>query len=96
MPRKAALPVVRRVRLETFIRRLDGKIFTVEFIKQDKTKRKMNARLGVSKFVKGTGYPNGIKTPCIKVYDMQKKGYRQINLETVSTIAANGKKFNVI
>ena len=35
MARKKALPVIKRVRLEGFIRRLDGKIFTVEFIKKD-------------------------------------------------------------
>ena len=93
--RKKKLPNIKRVRLEGFIRRLDGKIFTVDFIKKDKTKRTMNARLSVKKFVKGTGHANGLHTSCIKVFDMQKHAYRQINLETVTSIKALGKKFKV-
>jgi hypothetical protein len=93
--RKQKLPIIKRVRLEGFIRKLGGKIFTVEFTKKDRTKRKMNARLSVSKFVKGTGRSNGLSTPCIKVFDMQKHAYRQVNLNTVSSIKANGQSFKV-
>jgi len=93
------LPIVRRVKLEGFIRRLDGKIFTVEFTKQDKTKRVMNARMSVTKFIKDAPKrrvtPNGVHTSSIKVYDMQKAAYRQINLETVTKISAVGKTFKV-
>lgn len=93
--RKKKLPIISRVRLEGFIRQLKGKIFTVEFIKKDDTKRVMNARLGVTAFVKGTGKPNGKGTSSIKVYDMQKQAYRQINLETVTSIRAEGKSYEV-
>ena len=93
--RKKKLPVISRVRLEGFIRRLKGKIFTVEFIKKDKTKRVMNARLGVTSFVKGTGKPNGLGSSSIKIYDMQKQAYRQINLETVTAIRAEGNSYTV-
>jgi hypothetical protein len=98
MPRqkKVKPQTIKRVRLETFIRRLDGRLFTVEFIKQDKTKRQMTARTGVKKGVKGTGHPNGVATSCIKVFDMGKNEYRQINLETVLTISADGIKYKVI
>lgn len=92
---KIKLPIIKRVRLEGFIRKLDGKIFTVEFTKQDKTKRVMNARLSVKKYVKGTGHPSGLHTPSIKVFDMQKQAYRHINLETVTSIKSGGKKYQV-
>lgn len=96
MKRKKKVQVIKRVRLEGFIRRLEGKIFTVEFTKKDKTKRVMNARLSVKKYVKGTGVSNGLSTSCVKVFDMQKQAYRQINLETVTSIHAIGKKFKVM
>jgi hypothetical protein len=95
MARKVKPQVIKRVRLEGFIRKLRGKIFTVEFIKKDKSKRKMNARISVTKYVKGTGKPNGLSTSCIKVFDMQKHAYRQVNLETVSSIVAGGITYKV-
>ncbi len=109
MPRKKKLPVVRRVKLETFIRRLDDQIFTVDFTKQDGKKRTMNCRRKVKPAytkIKGSGKvkasarkrpaPNGVHTPSIKVFDMQKQAYRQINLETVTGIRAAGKTYQVI
>ncbi len=102
MPRKKKLPVVRRVKLETFIRRLGDQIFTVDFTKQDGSARTMNCRRKVKPAPKAGGAarkrltPNGVHTPSIKVYDMQKHAYRQINLETVTSIRAAGKTFNVV
>ena len=101
MPRKKKLPVVRRVKLETFIRRLEDQIFTVDFTKQDGKKRTMNCRRKVKPATAKVSTrkrltPNGVHTPSIKVYDMQKQAYRQINLETVTSIRAAGKTFNVI
>ena len=59
-----------------------GKIFTVTFTKKDGTTRVMNCRLGVTKHLKGgesTLNPNEY----ITVYDMQNKGYRAINRNTI-------------
>jgi hypothetical protein len=101
MPRKKKLPVVRRVKLETFIRRLDDQIFTVDFIKLNGDVRTMNCRRKVRSKVKAPVTnrkrmtPNGVHTPSIKVFDMQKRAYRQINLETVTSIRAAGKTFKV-
>ena len=101
--RKKKLPVVRRVKLETFIRRLGDQIFTVDFTKQNGEKRTMNARRKVHKKISANPNPNrkrmtpnGVHTPSIKVYDMQKRAYRQINLETVTAIRAAGLKFKVV
>ena len=59
-----------------------GKIFTVTFTKKDGSTRVMNCRLGVTKHLKGgesTLNPNEY----ITVYDMQNKGYRAINRQTI-------------
>jgi len=72
-------------------------IFTVVFVKKDGTLRVMNARLGVSKHIKGTAPEATAKRNAtllsanmIGVYEMPKMQYRTINLNTVKSISANG------
>jgi len=70
----------------------NGKIFTVNFIKKDGSERVMTCRLGVKKHLKG-----GVSTTThipeyVTVYDVVAKGYRTINLETVSRIAGAGQE----
>lgn len=73
--------------LKAMIRKSVGsKFFVVEFIKADGTLRKMNARLGVKKGVNGVGRKFEDKEHQLTVYDVQNKGYRIINLETLKTI----------
>ena len=85
-----------------------GQMFTVKFIKADGTERVMNARMGVSKYVKGsqpkiTGKRNSTlaKTNQIGVYEMkgtstdvEEKNYKTINLNTLIELKANGKIYN--
>ena len=59
-----------------------GKIFSVTFRKKDGSTRVMNARLGVTKHLKG-GESNLNPNQYITVYDMQNKGYRAINRATI-------------
>ena len=65
---------VKRVNLKDLIRSSEDKIFSVVFIKKNGEERKMLARLGVKKGVKGTGhsYKNPLAQPYINVFDMQK------------------------
>ena len=101
MQRKKKLPVVKKVKLATFIQRLNDQIFTVDFTKQNGEKRTMNARRNVRSKVspkcvnKIRRAPVGVHSPAILVYDMQKQKYRHINLETVTSIRAAGKTFRV-
>ena len=74
----------------------DGKIASAEFIKKDGSLRKMVFRTKVTKGVTGEGMkynPSdyGLRT----VYDMQKRAFRHINLETVTTITAKGKVYEI-
>lgn len=69
---------------------LNGQFFTVEFIKKDGSTRLMNCRTGVKKYLVSNGrkiktvspFDNGI----LKVYDLQAKGYRSINIDTIKKI----------
>lgn len=59
-----------------------GKFFTVTFIKKDGSKRVMNARLGVEKYLKG-GTCKLSREDYIIVFDMQSKGYRAVNKQSI-------------
>tara|TARA_B100001250_G_C19624914_1_gene711091 strand:- start:475 stop:771 length:297 start_codon:yes stop_codon:yes gene_type:complete len=63
------------------------KFFSIEFVKADGSKRTINGRLGVKKHLKGGRNCNVTLVPKhLTVYDMQKKGYRNVNLSTVKTL----------
>ena len=75
----------------------NGKIFGVKFIKRGTGENRiMSARLGVSKGVKGIGLRYDPESrQLIPVYDMNKKEYRMINLETLSTVSFKGQEYDV-
>lgn len=63
-----------------------GRFFSVSFIKKDGTTRKMTARLGVKKDIKGVGLKfNPTERNLIVVFDIHKRAYRMINLSTILT-----------
>jgi hypothetical protein len=73
-----------------------GKFFTVTFIKKDGTERTMNARLQVKKYLKGGELKySPSEMGYIPVYDMQSKGYRMVNTNTIKTLKI-GKKIYTI
>jgi len=55
---------------------------TVTFRKKDGTVRKMNARVGVTKHLKG-GVSLLDPDQYVTVWDVQKEGYRAINRDTI-------------
>lgn len=64
-----------------------GKIFGVTFIKKDGSERRMTARLGVRKDIKGVGLSfNPDERNLIVVFDMRKRAYRMINLLTITSL----------
>ena len=68
-------------------------IFSVTFIKKDGSERTMVARLHVKKGVngKGMGY-NPVEKGLLPVWDMQKNGFRMINLKTVTELKIKGEE----
>lgn len=75
---------------EKIIELVGNKFFTISFIKKDGTLRKMNARLGVTKHLKGgkKSY-NPDDFNYLTVFDLAKKQYRTVNLNTVKEVKAN-------
>jgi len=78
---------IKRVNLKNFIENTNGKFFAVIFTKKNGEKRKMVARLGVKKNLKGGfNYLEGLNKPYKTVYDVQSKGYRAVNLDTTEEV----------
>ena len=71
--------------IEHIIAGFKGRIFTVTFTKKDGTIRKMNCRMGVTKYLKG-GKCTLDKNKYIIVFDMQNNAYRAVNKETILDI----------
>lgn len=65
-----------------------GQIFTAEFIKKDGTVRIMNCRTGVKKHLRGGRLAFNPKDyGLLPVFDLKKKGYRFVNLNTLRSIS---------
>jgi len=77
------------------INKTEDKVFSVHFIKRtDGSYRKMVARFGVTKHLKG-GKPayDFLKKELFPVFDMQKKAYRTIPFEGIVYAKVKGKEF---
>ena len=84
--RKISNPNLMRRVVEATVR---DRFFTVEFTKADGSIRKINGRLGVDKHKKG-GRDCNTNKQMMTVYDNYAKGYRNVNLSTVSSLTVDG------
>lgn len=90
---------ISRVKAGLLIQSTRGKYFSVEFEKKDGSRRKMVARTGVKKFRKTEdkkSFASNPDNPYFLVYDIEKEGYRVINLETLFWIRFRGSQYHVI
>lgn len=75
--------------LASLIEKSNGKMLTVTFVKQDGTERVINGRLGVRKYIKGSSLKK-ISDDYITMYDVQNKGYRSVNRNTILAVRCEG------
>ena len=79
------------------IKTTKGRIFRAVFTKKDGTERTMVARTGVHKGVNGTGMSyNPESMGLIPVYDMQKKAWRMVNVNTMKSLKCGEIEVNEI
>jgi hypothetical protein len=94
-----ALPIktISRAEAVTLIKNTKGKFFTVTFIKRTNGKeRVMNARLGVKAYLKGGVLPyDPASKNLLTVYDMGRRKYRHINLDTISKLKIGNNEYKV-
>ncbi len=72
-----------------------GKIFTATFVKKTGEVRTINCRLGVTKHLRGGTSTTAHKSNLVTVYDMQSKGYRCINLDSLISVTISGIKYTL-
>ena len=72
--------------------RAGGKFFSITFVKADGSTRKMVCRLGVKQHGGGKA-SDEFNYSLLTVYDVQKRGFRNINLETVQQYTVAGRTF---
>lgn len=79
------------------IRNLAGStIFSAQFVKKDGTIRDMLCRLEVKKGVKGVGLAyNPADYDLLTVFDVQKNGFRMLNLAILRKITVRGTTYDV-
>ena len=75
--------------LDQIIESSDGKFVAVSFIKKDGSLRLLNGRLGVIKHLKG-GECTLDRSKYVIIYDVQNKGYRSINRQTIQSVTIDG------
>ena len=95
------METINKERAKELINNSNGRIFSATFTKKDFTRRLINARLGV-KYQRKTErkepynpFKKGLLCDYLKVYDMNKKGYRTINLKTLITLSINKNTYAI-
>ena len=78
------------------IEQTNGKIFSSTFIKKDNTIRTLTGRLKVTQYLKENAKKQRFKPSdynLLCVYDMKAKGYRMININTLTKLTINANKY---
>jgi len=87
---------ITKAEAKQLIKGTKGKFFTVTFIKKDGTTRVMNARLGVKAYLKGGELPYDPEAKgLIPVFDIPKREYRMVNLNTIIKLKIGNNEYDV-
>lgn len=88
-------PIVTREKILASIKATNGAIFGVEFVKKNGDVRRMTARTGVVKHLRGGSSTTAHKAHLVTVFDTAKREYRCINLDTIQRLTMFGQTFNL-
>jgi len=87
---------ITQTRAKQLIKESKGKIFAATFIKKDNTIRTLTGRLEVKKHLKKEAKKQPFKPSeygLQVVYDMKSKGYRMLNINTLTNLSINANKY---
>tara|TARA_R110000822_G_scaffold26994_2_gene80979 strand:- start:436 stop:714 length:279 start_codon:yes stop_codon:yes gene_type:complete len=85
---------INRNKAKELIKGSKGLIFAATFTKKDGSHRLMNARL--KKYISKTGRKAPYKAEdfnLIPIYDMKSKGWRSLNINTLTNLSINANKY---
>ncbi len=87
-------PISRRDAVEKMVN-TKGRVFSARFEKRTTGEmRKINCRLGVTKHLKGGELKyKPAERNLVGVFDMQKKGYRMIDVDGLTNLTVDGEEF---
>jgi len=87
--------IINRTRAKELIKESKGLIFSTTYIKKDNTIRTLTSRTG-KQYKSKTGNKAPYKPSdynLIPLYDMRKKAFRMLNLNTLLTLSINKEKY---
>lgn len=88
-------PIITREKILDSIKATNGAIFGVEFVKKNGEHRRMTARTGVVKHLRGGVSTTSNKAHLVTVFDTAKGEYRCINLDTIQRLTMFGQSFTL-
>lgn len=91
---KNTITIAREV-VKSILKSSSGTILSVVFKKKNGDIRKLNGRLEVKKFLKGGENTVAHIDKYITIFDLINKGYRNVNIDTVSEMNVHGKHYIV-
>jgi hypothetical protein len=91
-----AVETIKRTKVEGFLRALGGEMFGIDYIKKDGTPRSLTGRLDVAPLKGGKNKVEAIDRSYLTVFDVVKKSYRTVDVDTASRIRVNGKVFDIV
>ena len=89
------MKTINRTTAKELIKESKGLIFSTSFIKKDNTIRTLTSRTG-KQYASKTGRPAPYKAEefnMMPLYDMKKKAFRMLNLNTLLTLSINKEKY---
>jgi hypothetical protein len=89
--------IINKEDIKDIIKSFGGRLFSVTFVKADRTVRVLTGRMHVTKFLAHSDKPKRkhTKDNLVTVFDIHKKEYRSVNVDTVSHIKGNRETFIV-
>lgn len=94
---KVEIVVAKREMAKEIIRKQEGKFFTAVFAsKKDGRRCEVNGRTGVHSFSKGGANPATGKNDLLTAFSVKKMAYRNVNLDGIQEIRANGVIYKFI
>ena len=88
------MKTINRTKAKELIKQSKGLIFAATFTKKDGSSRLMNARLGKKYTPTGKAAPYKAENyNLLPAYDMQKKAFRMLNINTLTNLSINANKY---
>ena len=98
-PEPDVLPGIKtlnREQLKYILKNSKGKIMTIAYRKKDGSLRTINTRTGVKKDITGKGLTyNPDEYGYVILWDLNKKAYRTVNVNTVTTLKGGGEIYKI-